>query len=350
LPSSARTADRRRGSRVAILGVFCILIGLVAPGAVLAQGNRIKLALQPIGQTGSFFDLTMRPGQTRRLDVEISNAGTAAIAARTYASDVYTIIDGGFGARLRDEAQTGVTRWLDYRTDVLALSVGAAVRRTFQVAVPADAAPGEYITSLVLENDDPIRESGPVALDQIVRQAVAVVITVPGKRLPALAVGGVNHTVVVGKSVVAVAVENSGNVRLKPTATFTLRDAAGVEVSQATLPMDTFYARTRTSIEVPLAELLLPGTYTVRLSLDDARQGVRADGGGSFVVEAVPAGSAGGDAAPGLVPVIQGGQEGPPPFAAGLGIVVGAGLALVAVIGLVSLVLRRRRATRTADR
>ncbi|HEY8846326.1 MAG TPA: hypothetical protein VIM24_06670, partial [Candidatus Limnocylindrales bacterium] len=99
------------------------------------------------------------------------------------------------------------------------------------------------------------------------------------------------------------------------------------------------------------SELLLPGTYTVRLSLDDARDGARADGGGSFVVEAPPAGSAGGgDAGPGLVPVIQTGQDAPAPFAAGLAIIVGAGLALVAVIGLVSLVLRRRRATSTSDR
>jgi hypothetical protein len=351
LSSGVRQADRRRGPRLESLGLFCIFLGLAAPVAALANGPQIKLALQAVGQSGSFFDLTMRPGQTRRLDVEISNAGTAAIAARTYASDVYTIIDGGFGARLRDEAQTGVTRWLDYRTDVLALSIGEAVRRTFQVAVPANAAPGEYITSLVLENDDPIRDSGPVALDQIVRQAVAVVITVPGTRSPGLAIGGVKHSVVAGRSVVAVAVENSGNVRLKPVATFSLRDAAGVEVSQVTVPMDTFYARTRTSIEVPLAELLLPGTYTVRLSLDDTRQGVRADGAGSFTVETLPAGSTGGgDSAPGLVPVIRAGQEGPPPFAAGLGIIVGTGLALVAVIGFASLVLRRRRATRTPDR
>jgi hypothetical protein len=51
-----------------------------------------------------------------------------------------------------------------------------------------------------------------------------------------------------------------------------------------------------------------------------------------------------------LTPVSQGDAEGPPLLAAGLGIIVGAGLALVAVIGFVSLVLRRGRATRFADR
>jgi len=343
-------AGRGRRSPLAILALSSVLLALLAPGVALAAGTPIKLALQPIGQTGSFFDLTLRPGEARALSVEISNAGTAAIAARTYASDVYTIVNGGFGARLRDEPETGVSRWLDYPTNVLDLSVGEAVRRTFRVAVPKDAGPGEYITSLVLENDDPIRDGGAIALDQIVRQAVAVVITVPGKRSPALAIGGATHTVVAGKSVVAVAAENPGNVRLKPVATFTLRNAAGVQVSQATVPMDTFYAHTGTSIEVPLDALLVPGTYSVRLSLDDARQGVRAHGTASFVVAASTAAVAGGDqAVPGLTPVIQSAPTGTSMLAIGFA-VMALGLALGALAGIVAVVLRRRARSRTPER
>jgi hypothetical protein len=343
-------ADRGRAARLVILGLVGLLLALVAPTAALAQATRIKLALQPIGQTGSFFDLTLRPGETRRLAVEISNAGTAAIATRTYASDVYTIVDGGFGARLRNEPQTGVTHWLDYRTDVVGLSVGEAVRRMFRVAVPRNAGPGEYITSIVLENEDPIRDSGPVALDQIVRQAVAVVITVPGLRAPALSIGRASHSVVAGKSVVAIAVGNPGNVRLKPFAAFTLRDAAGLQVSQTNLPMDTFYADTSTSIEVPLDRLLLPGTYTVRLSLDDAIQGVRATGVADFIVEPPPAPIASGeDAILGLIPVIQVGPSGASLPAIVIGITA-VGLGLVSLIGLLSFVLRRRSRTRTTDR
>ena len=343
-------AARGRTAPLAVLALASVFVALLAPGTAFASGTPIKLALHPIGQAGSFFDLTLRPGEARALSVEISNAGTAAIAARTYVSDVYTIVNGGFGADLRDAPRTGVSRWLDYPTGVLDLSVGEAVRRSFRVAVPKDAGPGEYITSLVLENDDPIRDGGAIALDQIVRQAVAVVITVPGKRSPALAIGGATHTVVAGKSVVAVAVENPGNVRLKPVATFTLRNAAGVQVSQATVPMDTFYAHTGTSIEVPLAALLVPGTYMVRLSLDDATQGVRADGTATFVVSASAATIAGGDqAGPGLTPVIQSAPpDAPPLLAIGLAVIL-TGLGLVAVFGVLSFLMRRRR-TRTSER
>src|ERR1700690_1119730 len=143
----------------------------------------------------------MAPGETRTFAVEIANDGDAALAARSYAADVYTIINGGFGARLRDAPRTGATNWLDSSTTVEDLQPGQGIRRAFAVSVPADAGPGEYITSLVLENDQPIRGTGPVPPNQILRQAVAVVAPVPGQRLPALAIGEASHTVVDGTSV-----------------------------------------------------------------------------------------------------------------------------------------------------
>lgn len=326
---------------VALLGVFLVL---AAAGPALAQSDDGRLALRPVGQAGPFFDLSMRPGETRNLRVEIANTGGASLAARTYATDVYTIVNGGFGGRLRDEPRTGTTRWLDYATDVLQLPAGDSVRRSFTVAVPADAGPGEYITSIVLENDQPIRTDGTVVLAQVIRQAVAVVVTVPGLRSPGLAIGTASHKFVAGRSVVSVAVENTGNVRLKPDVDFTLFDASGTQVSHASVQMDTFYAHTDTFVEVPLASLLLPGTYTVRLGLVDPDSTVRADKGALTFVVDVPAESAGpAGAVPGLTAVNQAPGDGriSLPVAAVEG---GAAVALGGVLaGLLFLALRRRR-------
>jgi hypothetical protein len=283
-----------------------MLVAFVAPGIAHAESGTVRLALRPVGQAGSFFDLTMRPGETRSLEVDIANSGDSVLVARTYAADVYTIINGGFGARLRDDPQTDTTRWLDYPTDILPLAAGAGVRRSFAVTVPADSAPGEYIASLVLENDQPLPGDGAVALNQVVRQAVAVVVTVPGQRSPGLAIGLASHKVVAGRSVVSVAVENTGNVRLRPLVEFALVDASGTQVSESTVPMDTFYAHTNTFIEMPLSALLLPGRYTVRLTLDDAAQGVRVQSDAiSLVVEAPTEPATGEGDVPGPIKVIQ---------------------------------------------
>jgi hypothetical protein len=342
------TGDRRIGrpgaTRLLAGALLSALVAVVAPAAAFAADGQVKLALSPIDQPGSFFDLTMRPGETRDLEVRIGNDGADALAIRTYAADVYTIINGGFGARLRDEPTTGATRWLDYTTRVIDLRAGQNIHRSLTVAVPSNVGPGEYISSIVLENDQPLRGTGAVALDQIIRQAIAVVITVPGDRAPVITIGGATHKVVDGKSTIAVAVQNAGNVRLAPRGDLTLFDASGAEVSRATIPMDTFYAESATLVEVPLAALLLPGRYTIRLTLADTAQGITAtEPAIVLIIEAPEAAAVDEGLVPGLTEVKQG--SGDTPFALiPLVAALLAGIIIVAGIGRTVLLRRRPRA------
>ncbi|MDQ2854423.1 MAG: hypothetical protein M3R32_06130 [Chloroflexota bacterium] len=321
------------------IGALAMSLGVAAPSVALAKDPLMKLALSPIDQAGSFFDLTLRPGQSRRLEVRIANDGGMAIVARTYSADVYTIINGGFGGRLRDEPRTGMTGWVVYPTDVLALAPGEGILRAFTVTVPPDAGPGEYISSLVLENDQPILSQDAIGLNQIVRQALAIVVTVPGLRSPGLAIGEATHKVVAGASIIRIAVENIGNIRLKPIVGFTLLNATGSEVSRANMQMDTFYSLTSTFIEFPLAALLQPGTYSVQLTLADARQGVHTQKQLALVVDAAEQASLQDGVVPGLTGVVQGSGIGP---LATAGIVL-AVVFLLAIGSAVFILLARRR-------
>ena len=99
---------------------------------------------------------------------------------------------------------------------------------------------------------------------------------------------------------------------MKPLCEFVLFDATGAQVSRATVPMDTFYAATATLIEVPLAARLLPGTYTVRLTLDDTVQGAAAYEPAIELIVEAPAVVAGREGVvPGLTEVIQGSGDHP---------------------------------------
>lgn len=349
---ASKSVSQRRGSstgiRTRFVGVALAVAAMLgsAPAAAFAAESDVKLSLRPVGIDGQFFEVTMAPGETQTLEVELGNQGESAIAARTYAADVYTIINGGFGAELRDAPASGTTLWLEYPTEVFQLPPGQGIRRTFTVRVPSDAAPGEYITSLVLENDTPIQGGGDVAINQVLRQALAVVITVPGPRTPRLEVGAAIHTIVADRSVVAVSVRNTGNVRLKPVAQFTLRDAAGAQVSQSTVAMDSFYAGTETLVEVPLAALLQPGAYSVGLTLEDAAAGARIE------APAIPLGvepppsppPAVEGTVPGLTEVIQSIQSGQvPPWAAALMLLGAVLIGLVGGLLILALVRRRRR-------
>ena len=245
--------------------------------AALAEQPPVMLSITPVGITGTYFQLTVSPGETRELTVLIGNHGTAPVRARTYAADVYSIINGGFGARLSGEATTGATLWAQYPTDLLSIDPGTGVRRNFTLTIPADATPGEHMTSLVVQNADPVTTGTGIAIQQVVRQAIAIAITVPGPLVPALRIGAARHSEVAGKSVLGVELENTGNVRLRPSAELTLTDLTGKTVSTARFPMDSVYAGTATLVELPLNALLLPGQYGIALTITDAERGVRVE-------------------------------------------------------------------------
>jgi len=78
-------AQRRRGVRAAVVALFGVaLLVLASPASAEVEG--VELGLVPVGQPGPFFDISMRPGETRTLEVEIANHGSNRITARTYAA------------------------------------------------------------------------------------------------------------------------------------------------------------------------------------------------------------------------------------------------------------------------
>jgi hypothetical protein len=145
---------------------------------------------------------------------------------------------------------------------------------------------------------------------------------------------------VAGRSLVKIAVDNPGNVRLKPAVEFVLRDATRTELSRTTLQMDTFYAWTDTFVAVSLASLLPAGNYTVELTVLDDLQGVRAGATLNLVVGAPPAIGSGGGEGPGLTPVGPGGAD------QSMALLL-AGLALIlAALGLGAFAFARNRRQR----
>lgn len=255
---------------IALLISLLLLTGSIA--ATAAQTDETpKLGIAPVGANGAYFDLTMKPGESRELTVRLGNFGKKKARARTYAADVYTLVNGGFGVKLADEPASGVTNWLDYAPDMLELKPGQSVERTFTVTVPADAKAGQHITSVAIENADPIKGSGSITVNQVNRQVIAVLITVPGPVKARLHITGATYKLAPGSASVLIAIENTGNVLLKPVGDVVVADGAGKEITRAQVAMDSVYAGTGTDIEVGLVQPLQAGTYAVSVTLKDAK-------------------------------------------------------------------------------
>ena len=149
----------------------------------------------------------------------------------------------------------------------------------FRVSVPTGTAPGEYISSIVLQNDVPIAGAaeGAVALDRVIRQVVAISIRVPGELQPGFAFGEVSHRTVGANSTVAVDITNTGNQHVNPEGVMFIRDDTGHDVSRAAITMGTLYAHTDSSrVAAILGGELDPGDYTVSMTLTDSETGATA--------------------------------------------------------------------------
>jgi len=333
--------DRSGRPLLGLLLAFAACLALTAPA--LASHEPPKLALTPVRESGQFFDLTLERGETQELQVEVANHGHESVLARTYAADGYTIINGGFAAKLFGEQTSGTTLWLEYPDEELTLGPAEGLTIDFRVTVPEKTPPGEYITALVAENVVPYSgsEQGSVAIEQVIRTVVAVAIDVPGPDRPALEIGAVGHKEAAGMSFVSFEVLNGGNVHLKPSGEFSLQDAGGTELASAKPVMDSVYAGTETLLEAPLSEALRSGGYCAELSLADEETGVTAATEClPFTIAAPVTEDPGAGDGSGTIPILQPAVDavsGEPMLAAL------AALAGVLVLAALYLGLRRRR-------
>jgi hypothetical protein len=252
------------------------LAASAAPLPSLLRADVPPLGLVALEQNGPFFDATIAAGDSQTFEVDRVNLNDAAVEARTYVGVVSTIVNGGFGAADSTAAVSGASTWVDYPAGLFTLEAQERNTAAFTVTVPADTAPGQYVSSIVLENAVAEAGTGTVALDRVVRQAVAISIRVPGELEPTFSLGRASLGLTAGNTVVYVATENGGNQHLKPEGTMTLADATGAVIHTTPITMGTFYAATPTTVAVALGSQLAPGDYTLSLELTDPPTGVSA--------------------------------------------------------------------------
>ena len=123
-----------------LLALPLALAALISSVVSISAAGPIKLGLTPIGVTGPNFVLTMQPGESRDLAVQLANHGADELRVRTFAADAYSMVNGGFAVRLDGEPSGGTTGWLNYVAGDTDLAAGTAVERDFTVTVPATTA------------------------------------------------------------------------------------------------------------------------------------------------------------------------------------------------------------------
>ena len=274
---------------VTSISTVLIILGTLGNG-VLAQtaspdaasgtptaSRQISFSLNPAGQPdGSFFQLSLKPGETKRLSVQFANQYDQTLALRSFVSDTFTLTNGGLGVRDEGTSTLAPATWIAYPADTYKLKPNEGREIAFTVSVPGDAKPGNYVAALVLQTADTVPVEGTALFDQIIRKAIAIDITVPGKSDPRFEIGDAKYASGPNAPSLSIDITNTGNQRLRPEGKISVKDASGTVVLSADVTMGSVYAGTATQLQFVLQQPLPEGTYAIELNLEDGDTKARA--------------------------------------------------------------------------
>lgn len=248
--------------------------GATATATAGEQGTP-KFALLPVGDypDGYFDDLQAAPGESLDLAVNVVNLADEPVSLVAFVSNAVNVVNGGFAAAPQDVEATGATTWIDFPKTTVDLMPGEQQEIPFTVAVPADAAPGQYISALSVQTPQAVSLSGSSSLDFTLAYSISVGILVPGERSAAFELGEPGITVDNLLTMIAIPITCTGNYLVQPTGQLTLTDGQGKQVMSAPIEMGSVYAGNETGIEVPVPDQVQPGEYTLDMTLTDPESG-----------------------------------------------------------------------------
>lgn len=261
------TRRRRIAGLAAALSIVAA-IQIVGATPASANGNG-QWSVQPTGADGvtprDWFEYQLRPGQTIRDLVSVSNLTDHDMTFAIYPADAFnTPVDAAFALNLKSEPSTDEGRWIHIGYDTYTVPPQSRADLPFEIQVPPDAAPGDHAAGIVAEDTtthSAVEQGKGVVLQQ--RVATRIYIRVAGPLQPSLQVTQIKHDADQallppftgrGHDTITYEVTNTGNVRLQGKATLRINGLFGRSIKEFA-PVD-------------LPELLPKGSTVIQAQVD----------------------------------------------------------------------------------
>ncbi|GIH48671.1 protein of unknown function [Microbispora rosea] len=279
-PSRPRTTTTAGSLTRAAFAVF--LTVLLTAGGVLGTGARpasaadgeaswtVATASNDFGSDRPNYSYTLDPGGRVEDGLVVANHGATPLRLSVYAADAFTTEQGWLDLRGVNAKQTGVGAWVRADRSGVTIPAGETAEVPFTVALPDDAAPGEYMGGIVTAADGQ-------------RLGIRIRLRVGGELKPALSVenlqvrySGTPNPLGTGDATVTYTIRNDGNGILAARQAVSLSGPFGhwdvraehIDDSPQLLPGETW------KVSVPVhgvtPALRLTGTVTLVPLLTDA--------------------------------------------------------------------------------
>lgn len=246
------------------------------PGTDAGQQPVFGIQTNPYTEA-NYFSVKLNPGESASLTASVVTVNSMPLALTAYVTNALSVANGGFGAGTQTDTLRAPASWIEFAPTSFKLGSNDTIDLPFTVTVPADATPGEYVAALIAQTDGPIAIHGSGALNQVIRSAIPVLVTVPGTLTARFTLQAPGVTVTGGQATLVIPVANTGNVRVRPAGDLAIADADGTSIGTLPIAMGTVFPGTETTIEVPLPAQMAPGTYVVSGTLTDPESKVAAE-------------------------------------------------------------------------
>ncbi|MEV5786765.1 DUF916 domain-containing protein [Streptomyces sp. NPDC052287] len=222
-PVSRRTTTVTALVRVVTLTLLtaCALVGLRAVPAAAADGDvtwTVRTAANGYGDDRSSFSYGVNPGGRIKDAMVVANHGKAPLTLAVYAADGFTTDTGQLDLVTKDKKSVAVGSWVHADHATVVVRPGKSVEVPFQIAVPGNASPGDYVGGVLTslrQSDD----AQGINVDR--RLGIRVKLRVSGELKPRLAVEdlsvdytGTANPFGTGDATVTYTIHNTGNAIL----------------------------------------------------------------------------------------------------------------------------------------
>lgn len=221
VPRRTTTATALVRAATLTLLMACALVGLRAAPATAAGNDvtwTVRTAANGFGDDRSSFSYGVNPGGRIKDALVVANHGRTPLTLAVYAADGYTTGTGQLDLLTQGKKSKAVGAWVHAdRADVV-VRPGKSVEVPFQVSVPANASPGDYVGGILTSLRQADDAQG-INVDR--RLGIRVKLRVSGELKPRLAVEDlhVDHTgsanpFGTGDATVTYTIHNTGNAIL----------------------------------------------------------------------------------------------------------------------------------------
>lgn len=265
-----------------------ILLSLLTPMAPASAADdpadpTVTWSVRPADEFGpdgrAWVERELEPGETTTEHMAIVNLGASPVTFAISGADGYFTRTGRFNMLASGEESTGAGTWIEVPSTVT-IDAGATAVIPFQVAVPADATPGDHAAGVAASiRSQSASEGNAVTVES--RVGFRVMVRVAGEVLPELSLSATGEYVTAwnpldpGSVIVRGTFRNSGNVRIEAAGRVVWGDkvffANGMKADTVTelLPGDERDLEFRVSGVSPFGPLSVPMSVESSIILPD---------------------------------------------------------------------------------